>query len=391
MGGKIIKSDTKISIIRSSSLKVQPKTSSNSIKSSRIYLFINLGNNVTTFKDRNKNKKLKVNHKVEETLETNILTLVTQRNENLDDSDIILEAISKNFFLKNLTQDSRTEIIKKMDLYKVNEDTIILKEGTPGNFFYIIKEGVVEISQNQNIVRTLSRGESFGELALLHNAMRSRTVRSLKKCQFYCIDRGNFKSIMNEMNNQNFEENKSFLDSISSLDSLREEQKSLLTSKLVKENHEENKCIFKEGDSGNCLYLIREGEVNVLNKDNVIIRIMKKGEFFGQLSILLDIPRTMSVITRTKCTFYSISIESVKHIFGEKFRDVLVINSIKQALIKSKYFSKLDIKYIENIFEHFKLTKYEKGCVVLKKGYLCHSKILIVLEGNLINVIYLFI
>jgi len=185
MGGKIIKSDTKISIIRSSSLKVQPKTSSNSIKSSRIYLFINLGNNVTTFKDRNKNKKLKVNHKVEETLETNILTLVTQRNENLYDSDIILEAISKNFFLKNLTQDSRTEIIKKMDLYKVNEDTIILKEGTPGNFFYIIKEGVVEISQNQNIVRTLSRGESFGELALLHNAMRSRTVRSLKKCQFY--------------------------------------------------------------------------------------------------------------------------------------------------------------------------------------------------------------
>ncbi len=278
-----------------------------------------------------------------------------------------------------------------MGLYKVEENTIIIREGTPGNFFYIIKEGAVEISQNQNIVRTLSRGESFGELALLHNAMRSRTVRSLKKCQFYCIDRVNFRSIMNEMNNQNFDENKAFLDSISLLDSLREEQKSLLASKLVKENHEENKFIFKEGDTGDCLYLIREGEVNILNKDNVIVRIFKKGEFFGQLSILMDIPRTMTVITKTKCIFYSISIESIKNIFGEKFRDVLLINSIKQALIKSKYFSKLDIKYIENIFEHFKLTRYEKGCVVLRKGYLCHSKILIILEGNLINVTYLFI
>lgn len=282
------------------------------------------------------------------------------------------------------------EIIKKMVLFKIDEDKVIFKEGSPGNFFYIIKEGLVEISKNEDVIRTLSRGDSFGELALLHNSMRSRTVRTLKKCYFYCIDRANFKSIMNDLNNQQFSEIRDYLESLSILKSLREDQKNILSSKLVKEDYEENKYIFREGDVGECLYLIKDGEVSIINKDNVIIRNMKKAEYFGHQSLLMDIPRTKTVMTKTKCTLFSISLEYIKQIFGERFKDIFVLNMIKQALLKSKYFSNIDIGYIENILEYFKLTRYEKGCIVLKKGYLCHSKLLIIIEGNLINV-FLFL
>ena len=63
-----------------------------------------------------------------------------------------------------------------LSLAYVPKDTIIFKQGNSGSYFYIIKEGSVNLVINDKQVKTLSIGESFGELALLHVAPRSGTV-----------------------------------------------------------------------------------------------------------------------------------------------------------------------------------------------------------------------
>lgn len=371
MGGKITKSDSKFSVIKSNFNGPQSKKSTT---------------NNANFNDRNNKKKPKVVNKVNETNESNVLNLIRAKNENLEDLTLLENAISSNFFLKSLSKESMIEIIRKMELYWVNEDDVLFREGTTGNYFYIIQEGMVELSIKDKVIKTLSRGESFGELALLHDAMRSGTIKALKKCFFYCIERKNFRNIIKEINNLNYEENKNFLQSISILNSLVNDQKNILISNLNKENYEESKCIFKEGDVGSCLYYIKEGEVNCINKENLIIRTLKKGDYFGQQAILMDIPRTMTVIAKTTCLLLSISIETIKTMFGDKFREVLILNFIKHVFANSKFFMNIDLKFIENFFDNFKISKYDKNMVVLKKGYVCNSKILILIEGNLVNV-----
>jgi cGMP-dependent protein kinase len=99
----------------------------------------------------------------------------------------------------------------------------------------------------------------------------------------------------------------------------------------------------------------------------------------------MDSPRTCDVISKTNCILYSLSTEKIITMVGDKYREILYLNMIKMAFSKSNYFGKINPKLIENTFELFKMKNYIKGETVLKSGYKLSSKIIIIIEGNLIN------
>jgi signal-transduction protein with cAMP-binding, CBS, and nucleotidyltransferase domain len=137
-----------------------------------------------------------------------------------------------------------------MSLCTVNSGVTIFDQGSLGNFFYIIKEGEVELFINQNHIKTLIKGESFGELALLHGASRSGTIKASKDCALWVLERKNFRKIIDHINNINFEENKKFIESIPILSIIEDDQKAILCGSLIKEVYEENDYIVK----GICLF-----------------------------------------------------------------------------------------------------------------------------------------
>ncbi|NCP98610.1 cyclic nucleotide-binding domain-containing protein [archaeon] len=156
---------------------------------------------------------------------------------------------------------------------------------------------------------------------------------------------------------------------------------------LVKETYEPNKIIVKEGDTGGCLYILKEGEVDCVLK-NQTIRTLSKGESFGEISILLDSPRTMDVIAKTHCVLYSISVDTFRKLVGEMYREIIIYNFITNAFDRSENFGKIEPSLLENTFPTFKVSHYKKHDVVLSAGYQYQSKILILAEGNLLNVNY---
>ncbi|MFN4279123.1 cyclic nucleotide-binding domain-containing protein [Thermosynechococcus sp.] len=73
--------------------------------------------------------------------------------------------------------------------YGVGE--IICREGDPGDAFYIVLEGSVEVrSEHLNqILATLYEGEFFGEIAVLTGMPRSATVRALEETTLFVVHR----------------------------------------------------------------------------------------------------------------------------------------------------------------------------------------------------------
>lgn len=177
---------------------------------------------------------------------------------------------------------------------------------------------------------------------------------------------------------------------------MKNDQKALLCANLIKEVYDPNSYIVKgkwegftnlEGDSASCLYIIKEGEVTCSQKGEVI-RTLVKGDYFGEKSILWDMKRSMDVIAKTVSICYSISIETLKTILGENYKDLLFLNFVKMAFKTSSLFGKLNKVVIEKVFPIFKPKNYNKNEVVLKKGEKVNEKIVIVIEGGLINVKY---
>lgn len=70
-----------------------------------------------------------------------------------------------------------------------------------------------------------------------------------------------------------------------------------------------NDIVFKEGDTGDKMYLIREGTVEVFYiKDGKeeIIRQLKEGEYFGEIALLSEGKRTASIRALTHLKLVSV-------------------------------------------------------------------------------------
>ena len=55
--------------------------------------------------------------------------------------------------------------------------------------------------------------------------------------------------------------------------------------------------VFREGDLGTEMYIINEGKVEILNQvgdEEQLLAVLEKGDFFGEMSVLEDLPRAAS-------------------------------------------------------------------------------------------------
>ncbi len=63
----------------------------------------------------------------------------------------------------------------------------MFEAGETGDSFYVIADGTVEVLDHDEVVRTMGKGEGFGEIALLGNTTRTMTVRAVGPAELYGI------------------------------------------------------------------------------------------------------------------------------------------------------------------------------------------------------------
>lgn len=75
---------------------------------------------------------------------------------------------------------------------------IIVTQGTPGQAFYLILSGRVEIIRDNQSLGAFGPGDFFGEMSLLDQAPRSATIRALEPTVCLMLSSWDFKALLEQ-------------------------------------------------------------------------------------------------------------------------------------------------------------------------------------------------
>ncbi len=131
--------------------------------------------------------------------------IVSMANGRIKSNVMVQEEIEICEFLKqcevfsHLTTSTLTNLAEQMDRETHPAGAILIRQGDAGDKFYLIKQGVVDVVVNRGQadeakVATLSKGQFFGETALLTGAPRNATVLAVQDVELYTLDKPRFRS-----------------------------------------------------------------------------------------------------------------------------------------------------------------------------------------------------
>ena len=109
---------------------------------------------------------------------------------------------------------------------------------------------------------------------------------------------------------------------------------------LRPQSHSPHDYIITEGDEGKAMYWLYRGSVAVTSRDGESTFFeLKPGAFFGEIGILMSIPRTATIIARTKCLIVQLKKEDLFTIlpqFPDVERAIREEASERLAILNSK-------------------------------------------------------
>lgn len=107
------------------------------------------------------------------------------------------------------------------------------------------------------------------------------------------------------------------LKSLGIFENVPENTLSELAPLMQEEEAEAGTVFFKEGEVGDCMFIIFHGEVKI-HKGSVTLAILKEKEVFGELSLLDAETRSATATAHTDCVLYKIDQEPFYELLDER-------------------------------------------------------------------------
>lgn len=332
-----------------------------------------------------KQKSVVIDSRIEQNNYFEVPNAVIQDIQKTDqDIRLIVNSLKKHFIFSSLKPEYKSIMVHHMKNYSLQSSEIVFEQNKPGNNFYVINSGKLEVIINQKQVGQLKAGDSFGEMALIHDTPRTATVKTLEKSILWGLDRKTFRKTLELLESANYQENRQFIDTISIFETLTLSQKEALVHAFSTQYFNPSTKIIKEGDPGELLYIIKEGNV-LCTRNNQEIRRMTKGSYFGEQALIYHEMRTATVtaIDNVKCIV--ISGLKLEKVLGSQLRSIIYQNSIRISLEKDPFMKRLSKEQIDCLINNVKFKTFQSGSIVIPAGTSKSDQMWIILKGELIN------
>lgn len=293
---------------------------------------------------------------------------------------LIYQELNDNPLFSVLSPKELSHLAENAKVLNYSLGEVVVKEGDEGDSMFILYSGKARVLskdiQGQDItLATLSKGDHFGENSLITKERRNATVRASGDVVIIKIDKEDFNHLVAEnpplrdyfskfLSNMAMH---TFLKKTTLLGTLPAKEIREFLDKFKIKEFQEGEEIVKQGEEGDSFYIIRNGRVKVVIRDDTgrekTVNFLREGQFFGEIALVKEAPRTASVIAIEKTTLFLLEKQDFEELIQ---RSPQIEKVIQDSIIKYR----IDIPDVQGINEEIlkkvKKTKEKKELPVGK-------------------------
>ena len=188
---------------------------------------------------------------------------------------------------------------------------VIVREGDPADALYVLLSGRARVvkrgdSGEEVPLNVLRAGDAFGEMALLERTTRMATVRASSDLEALRLDRAAFEELLTSAPDlkQYLELQAShrrlhnFFRFYTAFARLPVEALATMLADLETETVAAGDHVIEQGDPPGPMYVVEEGRLRVFVEEDGsrrYLRYLRRGDFFGELSLFKGEPRATTV------------------------------------------------------------------------------------------------
>ncbi|MFX0200574.1 MAG: peptidase domain-containing ABC transporter [Candidatus Hodarchaeota archaeon] len=281
----------------------------------------------------------------------------------------LLEFIRKISLFSIYTDEELAELMKAAELRSVSAGELIFDQGDPGDRFYIVYSGRIRVVLRNEMQKEVNlgvqtRGDHFGETALITENPRSATARAVEDSVLISIHRDLFNhSIFARPELREYFDKfikctsiNQFLKTCTDLSVASPKDIRELARHLNAEFYKEGDVVFRQGAEPDKFYLIESGKLKAVrweDKRQEIINFLREGDFFGEKALVDETKRSADVICLTDCHLFSLAKEAFNGLATRSPR----IKKVIEDRIKSYLTERPPIPYQEMIKQELAALK----------------------------------
>jgi putative ABC transport system ATP-binding protein len=124
-----------------------------------------------------------------------------------DEPTSICEFLSGLAGFGGLTTAECGHIAERMRRRRFARGDVIIRQGDPGETFYLVRSGTVEVTRRagaagvEDHVTTLGPGTCFGERALIEDELRNASVTAAEEVEVYALAKADFWMLLGQISN----------------------------------------------------------------------------------------------------------------------------------------------------------------------------------------------
>lgn len=262
----------------------------------------------------------------------------------------ILESLP---LFSHFSRETLDSILHQSEVRRCARNAPIIVEGDTSRNLFVLLSGRVETRQRlpsgtMQKINALIAPSIFGEDAILAAGRRQVEVVASEDSIVLTLSTGFFESLSKNVQHQrelvafkNAVSVSQFFSNAPLFRDLSDEVVHLFTARGKIEDYNRDQILFKQGDMSDGFFLLLRGCVGVLVNNRPIARI-QEGGFFGEISVIADVPRTATIYAMQDSQVLRIGKEAFWEILAKDLNMAMFIESVGEMRVRE------DVELINN-------------------------------------------